>query len=100
MTARIVGVIGATSLVGEPLLSQLVEQGYRVIAFSRKPQISTTKQISWATLDQVKQWKNKISLWICVAPIWVLSDHFYLYQNCGARRIVALSSTSVFTKQT
>lgn len=36
--------------------------------------------------------------WICVAPIWVLPDYFSLIEACGARRVVALSSTSRFTK--
>lgn len=37
-------------------------------------------------------------LWICVAPIWVLPDYFPLIEASGARRVVALSSTSRFTK--
>ena len=36
--------------------------------------------------------------WICVAPIWVLPDYFDLLDSQGACRIVALSSTSRFTK--
>jgi nucleoside-diphosphate-sugar epimerase len=39
-----------------------------------------------------------IQHWICLAPIWVLSDYFELMERCGIRRIVALSSTSRFTK--
>ena len=34
----------------------------------------------------------------CVAPIWVLPDYFSLIEASGARRVVALSSTSRFTK--
>jgi nucleoside-diphosphate-sugar epimerase len=33
-----------------------------------------------------------------VAPIWVLPDYFPLIEASGARRVVALSSTSRFTK--
>jgi len=33
-----------------------------------------------------------------VAPIWVLPDYFSLIEASGARRLVALSSTSRFTK--
>lgn len=36
--------------------------------------------------------------WICVAPIWVLPDYFAWLQAQGVRRLVALSSTSRFTK--
>jgi nucleoside-diphosphate-sugar epimerase len=41
---------------------------------------------------------SPISDWICVAPIWVLPDYFPLIEASGARRLVALSSTSRFTK--
>ncbi len=37
--------------------------------------------------------------WICVAPIWVLPDYFDWLKASGARRVVALSSTSRFTKE-
>ena len=33
-----------------------------------------------------------------MAPIWVLPEHFALLDAHGARRVVALSSTSRFTK--
>ena len=33
-----------------------------------------------------------------LAPIWVIPDNFSLLELCGARRIVAISSTSRFTK--
>ena len=39
-----------------------------------------------------------ISHWICVAPIWVLKEYFSLIEASGAQRLVALSSTSQFTK--
>jgi nucleoside-diphosphate-sugar epimerase len=39
-----------------------------------------------------------IPYWICAAPIWVLPEHFKLLESCGVRKVVALSSTSRFTK--
>lgn len=39
-----------------------------------------------------------IPYWICAAPIWVLPEHFTLLELCGARKVVAVSSTSRFTK--
>jgi nucleoside-diphosphate-sugar epimerase len=36
--------------------------------------------------------------WICVAPLWVLPEYFPLLLARGARHVVVLSSTSVFTK--
>jgi nucleoside-diphosphate-sugar epimerase len=39
-----------------------------------------------------------IPLWVCAAPIWVLPELFPLLESQGVKRIVALSSTSRFTK--
>jgi nucleoside-diphosphate-sugar epimerase len=39
-----------------------------------------------------------MSTWINLAPIWVLQDYFPLIEQSGARRVIALSSTSRFTK--
>ena len=39
-----------------------------------------------------------VEWWVCVAPIWVLPDYFGLLEKQGARRVVVLSSTSRFTK--
>jgi nucleoside-diphosphate-sugar epimerase len=42
--------------------------------------------------------EGNIPGWICVAPIWVLPEHFALLEAQGVRRVVVLSSTSRFTK--
>jgi nucleoside-diphosphate-sugar epimerase len=52
---------------------------------------------------QLKQSKPSLPLskmpnWVCVAPIWTLPDHFNMLESYGVRRIIALSSTSRFTK--
>jgi len=36
--------------------------------------------------------------WLCVAPIWVLPQYFGMIEARGVRRVVALSSTSLFVK--
>jgi nucleoside-diphosphate-sugar epimerase len=36
---------------------------------------------------------------VCLTPIWVLPDYFAMLELSGAKRVVALSSTSVFTKE-
>ncbi|MDB5813323.1 MAG: epimerase [Rhodocyclales bacterium] len=36
--------------------------------------------------------------WISLAPIWVLPDYFELMRSCGVKNVVALSSTSRFSK--
>lgn len=93
------GLVGATSLLGERLIPQLVAGGYRVCAFSRAATARDAGAVSWRQLsaESVAE-RGSITRWVCVAPIWVLSDYFTLLERAGVRRIVALSSTSRFTK--
>jgi nucleoside-diphosphate-sugar epimerase len=92
-------------LVGECVISLLVHEGRDVIAFSRSlAQRTTEARVSWLQLGEHSQTlqghaaASKISDWLCVAPIWVLPQYFSLLEAYGARRVVALSSTSRFTK--
>jgi len=103
MNEQLVGVLGATSLVGDCLLRQLVQNHCRVIAFSRHSVTQSHPQITWQQLDTISRTeritaKNKITIWLCVAPIWILPEYFDLLLAYGAQRIVVLSSTSRFTK--
>ncbi|SDW59904.1 NAD-dependent epimerase/dehydratase family protein [Nitrosomonas oligotropha] len=107
MNEQRVGLLGATSLAGECLIRKLIEYGWHVTAFSRHSITNKTldAQITWqqfATMDSTKACNEgrEIRAWLCVAPIWVLSEHFDLLSAYGARRIVVLSSTSRFTKNT
>lgn len=103
-----VGVLGATSLVGALLLPLLSRATWEVVAFSRQFKgeggIAGAEQIEWVNLQQACRFDaaslktDPISHWICVAPIWVLADYFPLMLAQGVRRVVALSSTSRFTK--
>lgn len=96
------GLLGARSLVGECVISLLVHEGRDVIAFSRsQAQRKTEARVTWLQLDEHSQCHaatSKVSDWLCVAPIWVLPQYFSLLEAYGARRVVALSSTSRFTK--
>jgi nucleoside-diphosphate-sugar epimerase len=105
---RKVGVIGASSLVGACLLTLLTQAGTRTIAYSREHNGAETEGVDWlilpvaddaSSLDRLAAGAVRIEQWICVAPIWVLPEHFQLLEANGARRIVVLSSTSRFTKQ-
>lgn len=101
MAERRVGLLGATSMVGDCLLSLLTRAGWQVEAFSRrKPPSFVDAAVTWRLLApaQTLQGMKEIEYWICVAPIWVLPQYFGLLETSGARRIVALSSTSLFTK--
>lgn len=91
-----VGVLGANSLVGRCLLPMLREVGRPVVSFSRRV-VKTDQGVEWRLLPCTER-VEKISQWICVAPIWVLQDYFALMETCSVRRVVALSSTSRFTK--
>jgi len=104
MTVRKIGVIGATSLVGEALLSELVKDGFEIHAFSRQEATIDTafSNINWHLYSDLpgndEPFTEQISDWICLAPIWVISSHFLMLSNCKCKRIVCLSSTSRYTK--
>ncbi|PKN51109.1 MAG: epimerase [Deltaproteobacteria bacterium HGW-Deltaproteobacteria-13] len=105
-----VGVLGASSIVGEYLLPLLVEEGWDVVAFSRREQNikpSGNGLLTWQLLAQsgstairdLHQKEKQITCWISLAPIAVLPEYFHLLLTYGARQIVAVSSTSRFTKK-
>ena len=105
MSERHAGLLGATSLIGECLLKQLIQNDWRITAFSRRPITQSHPQITWQQLDTTNRLrvcteKNNIPFWICAAPIWIIPEQFDLLSAYGARRIVVLSSTSRFTKNT
>lgn len=100
-----VGVIGATSLVGQCLLPLLKQNGWRVKAFSRRLLDSCDQDIQWIQLKEptdnhiaCSSEVEKIDFWICVASLWVLPEYFSMLAKRCARRVVVLSSTSRFTK--
>lgn len=97
-----IGILGATSLVGECLLQQLVQHPGRITAFSRRPVRQNHPRITWRQLGdtspQTDSATSDITLWISTAPLWTLPQHFALLSSLKARRIVTLSSTSRFSK--
>lgn len=100
-----VGVLGASSLVGECVLQQLRAAGWQVVAYTRQAEWLADTEVQWqllppstSTQPAPSSLKELPLYWICVAPIWVLPDYFSCIEASGARRVVALSSTSRFTK--
>jgi len=100
-----VGVLGASSLVGECVLQQLRAAGWDVVAYTRQAERLADTEVQWqllppstSTQPAPSSLKEPPPYWICVAPIWVLPDYFSCIEASGARRLVALSSTSRFTK--
>lgn len=99
LDSRRIGVLGANSLVGTSLIPQLQEAGWQVIAFSRKPVKNSNSDIEWRQLDLKSPVNDtSISAWISLAPLAGLCQYFPWLKASGARHIVALSSTSRFTK--
>ena len=96
------GLLGANSLVGECVIPQLSKEGRHTVAFSRHPPDGNTKVgVTWLRLSDslsAPPEVHPIKDWLCVAPIWVLPQYFGMIEACGARRVVALSSTSLFVK--
>lgn len=93
--------------MGEALLALLQQSAWQAAPYSRSAAAHAGSHPAWRQLpvsdepswrDTVPVNDDKLPLWICVAPIWVLPEHFALLDAHGARRVVALSSTSRFTK--
>ncbi|MBU1417925.1 MAG: NAD-dependent epimerase/dehydratase family protein [Proteobacteria bacterium] len=94
MIEKRVGLIGAASFVGERLRLLLEKEGYRITAFSRRGGSNMVSLLTPA-VEPLEQIEN----WICLAPIWTLPENFHLLEKHGAKRLVALSSTSRFSKK-
>ena len=120
--AEATGVLGGRSFVGQSVLARLqssrLEASSRdesdatnstsaaspVFAFSRRaappPATTAAAGIRWQRLPvSPGTWQDSILHWIAVCPLWAVPEHFPLLEAAGARRLVALSSTSRFTKR-
>lgn len=92
-----VGVIGASSYVGQCVIESLQRRGVTPIGFSRKAR--TSNQINWRSLNKPAANDSQIEGWITTAPIWATVEHLPIIASYGAQKIVAISSTSQFTKK-
>ncbi|KKL96098.1 hypothetical protein LCGC14_1847890 [marine sediment metagenome] len=96
MTDRHVGILGATSLVGHLLLPPLVQAQYHVVAYTRQACLGKDDTVEWRQLPPsvdnasfqptVPPVEDKLPLWICAAPIWVLPEYFSMIRR-RARQI-------------
>jgi nucleoside-diphosphate-sugar epimerase len=97
------GLLGANSLVGECVIQRLSKDGCHIVAFSRHPPHGNTHRgVTWLPLSSSLSLHSDIPVikdWLCMAPIWVLPEYFGMIETQRARRIVALSSTSLFAKK-
>jgi uncharacterized protein YbjT (DUF2867 family) len=102
-TMQHVGVLGAASLVGSCLIPMLTNSGCHVSAFSRKVIDRSNSNVSWRQLQlanspHLPSSEKPIAHWLCLLPIWHLPPYLTLLEAYGVQRLVALSSTSRFTK--
>jgi nucleoside-diphosphate-sugar epimerase len=89
-------------MVGKHVLARLTALGFEVFAFTRAGRDDHAPQagVNWRSLKSAEDdsLTGELSTWISLCPIWVLTEHSELLRRSGARRVVALSSTSRFTK--
>jgi nucleoside-diphosphate-sugar epimerase len=97
-----VAVVGATSMVGRILLPQLVQSGRHVVAYSRKHQenLLPSLNIEWREMPLLNEVRKSdvITEWIWLAPIRILPEHLECMRKAGAKNVIAVSTTSRFTK--
>lgn len=94
-------VVGATSVVGRFLIPLLVDAGYEVVAISRRIAPFCRKgHVMWLRADLSTRFPSLFagSILIHLAPIWVLPCYIEKAAKAGVTRLVAFSSTSIFTK--
>lgn len=102
---RRVVVLGATSLVGGPVLAQLLDEGFEVLAVSRRTPDVVMAGVCfcppsdlWAAELAPRLARFATAPWISLAPLWVLDDCLARPLAMRPCRLIALSSTSVFSK--
>lgn len=105
MGHKTVIVSGATNQIGFFLLPRLIEADYQIQAISRRdPAVQKIRHdlITWHELDLSHGWKRlnipQASSFIHLAPIWLIPDIIDDLFQTGVRRIISLSSTSIFSK--
>jgi nucleoside-diphosphate-sugar epimerase len=90
-------------MVGSALVMQLVQSGVQVIAYSRKPQSSRLNMlgVEWREMSTLSEEKaiDLIQDWIWLAPIKVLPEYLDRMRLAGGNHVVAVSTTSRFTKK-
>jgi nucleoside-diphosphate-sugar epimerase len=98
-----VGVLGATSLVGGPLLRRLAADGRTVVACSRAaspPSTVDPRGITWIQPGgALPVGFATAPTWITACPLWVVPEHLAWLEACGISTLVAVSSTSALTKE-
>jgi len=95
-------VTGATSMIGDFLLPLLLQEGYEVLATSRREH-ATQRGVRWYQLDlsdaDSLQVIDAADVWVNIASLSLLTEAAEQHaRRLGVKRILAFSSTSKFTK--
>ncbi len=101
-----VAVAGASSAVGDFLLPRLAAAGCGAIALSRARESLAQDGArdpgpEWVRTDLAAPLPTdfRASMLVCLAPLWLLPERLQDFAAGGVTRVVALGSTSLFTKR-
>lgn len=98
---RTVLVLGARSQIGDYLLPALVRSGYRVLAATRGSFPPALPGVEWVSVDgdgRVSGRGGPVFAVVNLAPISLLPPMLQRFSAQGVSRLIAFSSTSIFTK--
>jgi GT2 family glycosyltransferase/nucleoside-diphosphate-sugar epimerase len=94
-----IGVVGASSFLGGHLLPLARSDGWTPVAFSRNPK-GKSPEFDWRPFSASGVFgAGRIPVWIALCPITALPQALPLLELAGVERLVAVSSTSRFTKK-
>lgn len=92
-----IAILGGASFLGERLIPVLLQSGFEVTAFTRDRSRLSSSVLAWRHIDD---WvRREFDVCVCLAPIWALPGYLEHLARSKVKRIVALSSTSRYTKR-
>ena len=91
-----IAILGGASFLGERLIPLLLQSGFEVTSFTRDSSRLSSSAMTWRHIDD---WPRlEFDVCVCLAPIWALPEYLERLARSKVKRIVALSSTSRYTK--
>lgn len=90
---KLVGVIGASGFTGGAVLDAVAVTGAAAVPYSR-----SARGEGWHVLGESTLGQPPVAHWVLACGVTFFAEHADLLLARGARRVVAVSSTSIFTK--